>query len=429
MSQEYCILNLLNIEDKNIKLTENFYKIENFGGIKYKVIEAILSYQPEFCYRCGCIFNNEQTFEKNGFKTSDILMLDVCNHGCILRLKKQRFLCHSCNKKFFARTKLVNDGCFISNQVKYSIALELKNKISEKDIANRFRVSPNTVERIIDSYYDTQKLYKNYLPKVLSFDEFKSVKSADGAMSFHMCDGKTGKTIDIVEDRKLNSLMRYFSYYTHKARSNVKLIVIDMYSPYISLIQKMFPNAEIIIDKFHLVNLISTSLNKTRINIMKNDKKNYNKLKRYWKLLLKPQDELNNSKWKKWWCFDVVMTQSGIVDYLININTQLKETYETYQTILYSLKTNNYNQLERVLNNKNDKISSYMKTSIKTLKSYLPYIKNTLSNPYHNGFVEGSNNFIKVLKRIAFGFRSFRRFKARIMICKNLLHMKRANAF
>jgi len=429
MSQEYCILNLLNIEDKNIKLTENFYKIEDFDRIKYKVIEAILTYEPKFCHICGCIFNKEQTYEKNGFKSSDILMLDVCNHGFILRLKKQRFLCHSCNKKFFAKTKLVNDGCFISNQVKYSIALDLKNKISEKDIAKRYRVSPNTVERIIDSYYDTQKLYKHYLPEVLSFDEFKSVKSADGAMSFHMCDGKTGKTIDIVEDRKLNSLMRYFSYYTHKARSNVKLIVIDMYSPYISLIKVMFPNAEIIIDKFHLVNLISTSLNKTRINIMKNDKKNYNKLKRYWRLLLKPQEELNNSKWKKWWCFDTVMTQSDVVNYLININVQLKETYETYQILLYSLKNNNYIQLEKILNIKNDKISNYMKTSIKTLKGYLPYIKNTLANPYHNGFVEGNNNFIKVLKRIAFGFRSFRRFKARIMICKNLLHMKRVNAF
>lgn len=58
----------------------------------------------------------------------------------------------------------------------------------------------------------------------------------------------------------------------------------------------MFPNANIIVDKFHLVNLISTSLNKTRINIMKKDKKNYNKLKRYWKLILKSQDELDNSK-------------------------------------------------------------------------------------------------------------------------------------
>ena len=428
MSQEYCILNFLNIEDKNIKLTQNFYKVENFDGINYKVIEGILTYEPPFCPRCGCIFDKKQTYEKNGFKSSDILMLDVCNHGCILRLNKQRFLCHSCHKKFFARTKIVNDGCFISNQVKYAIALELKNKISEKDIANRYRVSPNTVERIIDSYYETQKLYKNYLPEVLSFDEFKSVKSADGAMSFHMCDGRTGKTLDIVEDRRLNSLLRYFTYFTHKARSKVKLIVIDMYSPYISLIQKMFPNAEIIIDKFHLVNLISTSLNKTRINIMKHDKKNYNKLKRYWKLLLKSQDELNNSKWKKWWCFNEVMTQSDVVNYLININEELRETYDVYQNILYALKYNNYNQFKTSLYDTNDKISTYMKTSIKTLKKYLPHIKNTLFNPYHNGFVEGNNNFIKVLKRIAFGFRSFRRFKARIMICKNLLHMKRANA-
>ena len=428
MSQEYCILNLLNIEDKNRKLVKNFYKIEKFGNINYKVIEAILSYEPTFCPKCGCVFNKEQTYEKNGFGTSDILMLDVCNHGCILRLKKQRFLCHSCNKKFFAKTNIVNDGCFISNQVKYAIALELKNKISEVDIAKRYRVSPNTVERIIDSYYEGKKLYKHYLPEVLSFDEFKSVKSADGAMSFHMCDGETGKTIDIVEDRRLISLMKYFAYYTHKARSRVKLIVIDMYSPYISLIKKMFPNSKIIIDRFHLVNLISTSLNKTRINIMKNDKKNYNKLKRYWKLILKSQEELDNSKWKKWCCFDNLMTQSDIVNYLVNTNIELKETYEVYQNILYSLKNNDFNQLEMLINNKYNNISNYMKTSIKTLKEYLPYIKNTLSNPYHNGFVEGNNNFIKVLKRIAFGFRSFRRFKARIMICKNLLFIEKANA-
>ena len=118
----------------------------------------------------------------------------------------------------------------------------------------------------------------------------------------------------------------------------------------------------------------------------------------------------------------------NIVNYLININEQLRNTYEVYQNILSALKNNNYKQLEISLKNENDKISNYMKASIKTLRKYLPYIQNTLSNPYHNGFVEGNNNFIKVLKRIAFGFRSFRRFKARIMICKNLLHMKKANA-
>lgn len=78
-----------------------------------------------------------------------------------------------------------------------------------------------------------------------------------------------------------------------------------------------------------------------------------------------------------------------------------------------------------ILNNFNHNISSYMKTSIKTLLEFLPFIKNTFNNNYHNGFIEGNNNFIKVIKRIAFGFRSFRRFKARIMICKSLLKIKK----
>ena len=69
-----------------------------------------------------------------------------------------------------------------------------------------------------------------------------------------------------------------------------------------------------------------------------------------------------------------------------------------------------------------------MKTALKSLKKFLPYIKYTLKNKYHNGFIEGNNNFIKVIKRIVFGFKSFRRFKARIMICRNLLHIKKANA-
>ena len=122
------------------------------------------------------------------------------------------------------------------------------------------------------------------------------------------------------------------------------------------------------------------------------------------------------------------MKKADVGIYLRNTNVEFKKTYEIYQNILYSIKNNKYNNLEIILNKTSNKISSYMKTSVKTLKEYLPYIKNTLSNPYHNGFVEGNNNFIKVLKRIAFGFRSFRRFKARIMICKNLLHMKKANA-
>lgn len=66
-----------------------------------------------------------------------------------------------------------------------------------------------------------------------------------------------------------------------------------------------------------------------------------------------------------------------------------------------------------------------MKTSIKTLNEFKDKIKNTFNNNYHNGYIEGNNNFIKVIKRIAFGFRSFIRFKTRILICKNMLKINK----
>ena len=118
------------------------------------------------------------------------------------------------------------------------------------------------------------------------------------------------------------------------------------------------------------------------------------------------------------------MTSADIVDFLINLGSEFKETYWIYQDLLYALKKNDYDLLKKTLYKSNN-ISSYMKTSIKTLKKFLPYIKNTFNNNYHNGYIEGNNNFIKVIKRIAFGFRTFKRFKARIMICKGLIKIKK----
>ena len=426
MSELNYITELLELKDNNIKFYKNCYHKEKIKGIYHKVFEGVLSYEPSCCEKCGVLF--DQNIEKHGFITSNIKIPDVAGFKTILRLKKQRYLCKHCGKTFTLRDKVTEYGCFISNNTKWKIASDLRDKISEKDIAKNNNVSPNTVERVMDSFYDTQKLYKNYLPKVLSFDEFKSVKSADGAMSFHMCNGETGQTIDIVEDRRLSSLLSYFGYYSFKARKSVKFIIIDMYSPYVSLIQKMFPNAQIIIDTFHLIQLISRSLNKTRIRAMKSNKATYNKMKRYWKLILKDRNELDYSKWKRFTCFSNLMTEIDVINYILEQDIGLKTTYYKYQELLHSIKNKNYNSFLYAINNIDPLTSDYMKTSIKTLIEFKDSIHNTFNNNYHNGFIEGNNNFIKVLKRIAFGFRSFRRFKARIMICKGLIKISKEKA-
>ena len=125
------------------------------------------------------------------------------------------------------------------------------------------------------------------------------------------------------------------------------------------------------------------------------------------------------------------MTEIDVVNYILDQSIELKTTYYKYQELLQSIKNKNYDDFIYAIYSVDTSISDYMKTSIKTLIEFKDKIYNTFTNNYHNGFIEGNNNFIKVLKRIAFGFRSFRRFKARIMICKGLvkINTKKANAY
>ena len=414
MSHNYCIRNLLNIKDKNIFFEENFCSEETVKGISSKIFYGTLTYQPKACYVCGHVFDHQ--IIKHGFKTSIIKMPSVSGFNTYLKLKKQRYYCKHCESTFTLTTDVVAKNCCISNNTKAAIALHAKEKISEKDIAKHHNVSHSTVNRIINSFYNYFKPNFTYLPKHLCFDEFKSVKSAAGAMSFIFCDAKTGKIVDIVEDRRLHVLREYFLRYSKKARESVKTIVIDMYSPYISLIKDVFPNARIIIDKFHIHQLFSRALNKTRIKVMNRDKKNYNKLKKYWRLILKDESKVDYIHFRYHRSFKKQMREKDIIHYLIDLDPELKASYELYQYVQLCLRTKNFKLLKKVLSKKQNQVSKYMKTAISTMKKYISFVENTFQYKYNNGILEGINNKIKTIKRIAFGYRCFYHFKNRILI-------------
>jgi len=274
-----------------------------------------------------------------------------------------------------------------------------------------------SVQRINNKAYESEKLYKHYLPENLCFDEFHFKTRI---MSFNICDAATGKTVDIVFNRQLDNLNKYFSYYSKESKENVKNIVIDMYKPYISLIKDNFPKANIIIDLFHIVQLVSKAMNRTRILAMKRNKTKYNKMKRYWRLLLKSRMDLDGYNFKRYTCFKTYITEVDVVYYILKDDEELYNTYQVYQEILYALQHKDYDLLVRILNNEHNNISTYLVKSINTLKEFSPYIKNTLSSKFSNGVMERNNNTIKLLKRIAFGFRNFINFRIRILVITSL---------
>lgn len=426
MSLLYNILKMLGLKEEHLVFYPNFYSEAFIKGVRTQIYHAKLTYKPKKCPCCGHVCDHNVI--KHGFKTSMIVLPKISNMNARLKLDKQRYLCRHCGKTFTLSTSIVDRNCFISNNTKMAIALDASDKISESDLAKKHNVSHCTVNRVINRYYKAYKPKFNSLPESLCFDEFKSVKAAEGAMSFVFCDASNGKLIDLVEDRKLASLISYFSRYERKVRLKVKYIVIDMYKPYIQLIQTLFPNAKIVIDKFHVIQLISRSLNKTRIQIMNKDKQNYNKLKRYWRLLLKDRANVDYKNYRKYYCFKEMMCEEDVLNHLLGTSDVLNDTYELYQDLLTCIKTQNIDKFLYILENYKTKypnISEYMKTSMKTLISYKNYIINMMSTKYNNGFIEGIINKIKVIKRIAFGYRSFINFKSRIMITQGIAQLKK----
>lgn len=411
-----CTKILLNIKDKNINLYENYLEKCKINEITTNIIHAFLTYNVDTCPLCkhkNCVIKWD--WKRN----CKVKISKVVNFNTIILLDKQRFKCNNCNHTFIAESSLVDKYCNISNDTKLSIKLDLMNKISEKDIAKNNNVSHNTVNRIIHSI-SNKKVLPGVLPTIMNIDEFKATNDTIGKMAFYIVNNRTGKTFDIIESRKSNFLFKYFMRFPRKQRLAIKFIILDMFEPYYLLLKKIFPNAILITDKFHVVALASNALKNTRVKCMKKDKKNYNKLKHYWKLIQKFEDDLDKDNKKYSNHFGKEITNYGIVSYIINTNKELKATYEVYQGILRSIKNKDANLFCNIVSSNHESISEYMKTTLKSLNKFSYHIIMSFNYNFNNGIIEGINNLIKCIKRIAFGYKSFYHFKTRILLISGI---------
>ena len=293
-------------------------------------------------------------------------------------------------------------------------------KQSEKDIAKMVDVSVSVIDRVLNQISSHTVLRQPTLPISMNWDEFKATKDTKGKMAFIITNNDTHDLFDIQDSRKSIDLEKYFKRYSKKNRDKVKHISTDFYSGYIYLAKKLFKNAEVSIDRFHIVTQVYTALNCTRVSLCKKDNPNYNKLKDYWKLIVKNENDLSEEKhYSKHFQKDI--SQKEIVQYLINTDSTLKATYECYQGIINSLKEKDFNKFKAISFNQNKNISQKMKKALKLYRENIKYIENSFKYDINNGVIEGTNNLIKCIKRIAFGYRKFDHFIARVFLIKGII--------
>ena len=406
MEQLNFITNSLGIKDKNIII------LNYLDSKTHKEIIAKLDYPAPKCHNC-----HGQMAKYDFQKEFKIPYLECAGYKTLIRLRKRRFRCKVCGKMAIAETSLVKKNHQISTIVNQKITQKLIKKVPMTAIAESLSVSTSTVIRKLKEFEVKSDL--NHLPEHMSWDEYSFKK---GKMSFIAQDYDTRKIVAILDGRAQATIRNHFLRYSRQVRSRVKVITMDMFSPYYDIARKLFPNAKIVLDRFHIVQHLSRAMNRVRIQIMNQfDRKSheYKALKRYWKLIQQDSRKLSDKRFYRP-TFRSHLTNKEVLEKLLSYSQELRQHYNLYQLLLFHFQEKQTEHFFSLIEETISSVNPIFQTVFKTFSKDKDKIMNALELPYSNAKLEATNNLIKLIKRNAFGFRNFDNFKTRILIALNI---------
>jgi transposase len=241
------------------------------------------------------------------------------------------------------------------------------------------------------------------LPEVVSIDEFKGNTSGEKYQCI-LTDPVRHRILDILPARYNHKLTEYFGQLD---RSQTKHFVSDMWSTYASIAQTYFKNSNYVIDKYHYIRQVFWAFEAVR----KEEQKKFSKTRR---IYFKRSRILLNKRYQF-----LTPEQKQQVDLMLYASNRLLTAYSLKEQFFKVLESSDSVSARTALSHwimaaQNSELSRFVACG-NTMVRWSKGILNSFDCPYTNGFTEGVNNKIKVLKRNAYGYRNFRRFRNRIL--------------
>ena len=349
------------------------------------------------CPVCGNMTDSVHDYRIQKVKDSP-----VQGKALVWYYRKRRYVCHSCGKRFLERNWLLPKWHRLTNRLALQAIGKLSDKTSRKDLAREFHVSESTICRWMNL---TEYGKPDRLPPVLSIDEFRG-NSGGEKFQCILTSPVQKRILDILPDCRESRIYEYLQQFPN--RNEVRYFVSDMRKDYISMAKNLFPNAKIVIDKFHVVRYCTWALENVRKRVQKSlhpDERKY--FKRSRTLLLKRMNHLTPNGRES--VIRMLRFQSDLRDAYL-----LKEKFYSFMDSKDSeearKRLHEFGLFAAVTDLKE------FEPLFTVLRNWSKYILNSFDTGYTNGFTEGCNNKIKVLKRIAFGYRNFNNFRQRILM-------------
>lgn len=183
----------------------------------------------------------------------------------------------------------------------------------------------------------------------------------------------------------------------------------DMWDAYHTVAQSMLPNAQRVVDRFHVMKNLTDALTKARRTIQNRaDEATQAILKGGRWLLVKNRQTLTAEE-------DEHLTQ------MLNVSPELKTCYELKEAFRtwFAQSGDRETAASRLLDWQAKAKATGLRSLaafVKTLDNWRESILNDFNGRHSNGFAEGVNLKIKMLHRRGFGYRNFAHFRLHVLV-------------
>lgn len=375
-------------------------------GTKYKEGTTIFKIAPKaellICSNCG-----SKNVNKRGGIERKIRTLPIGLRPVFFSIYVPRVLCLDCGVKRQINLKIADAKRSYTRALE-RLVLSLRNMMTLTDISKLLKISWDCVKEIIKR--DLAKRFSK--PKLrdikyLAIDEI-SIAKGHKYLTVVM-DLQAGNIVYVGQGKDAEALDPFWKR-LRRSKAKIKAISTDLGAAYIKAVKKHYPNVKLITDHFHVVKLMNDMLSNLRRDLFNKAKTQHEKkvLKGVRWLLLKRAENLNPSN-----------KEEQRLKAALNLNTPLFQGYYLKEYLRQIWKQKNKQDAAHVLQDWIDtSVSSGIRLLVKmgkTLAKHKNGILDWYDHPISSGPLEGLNNKIKTLKRIAYGFRDMAFFTLRIL--------------
>ncbi len=366
-------------------------------GISRIFCEKISSF--EVCPRCAT--PSHSVYDHRWIKLKDAPLRQL---NPVLVILKRRFICKPCKKPFTEPVPGVLPGRRTTQRFKLAL-LEASEKFhSMKLVREAFNVSSDFVYRARYEQLQLKERERQYThwPEKIGLDEHSVGKDPICRRTRFvslLVNQKKGRLMEVIQGKSTLDVVEQTRYLQNP--ENVKWVTQDMYEGYRKFVYQTLPNARIIVDKFHVLKLLTPYILKERRRVVGS-----NATRKARGFLLMSSHKLDY--------FD----RLAIKNYLQNY-PELNELYSFKEMLhsFYRIKNPRqaHDALDSVILAAAKAKTQEVKRLGRTLKNWRTEILNYFDNRITNARLEGFNNKASLVRKRGYGYKNLENYRLQLL--------------